>query len=134
MILVDTSAWVELLRATERPADRTLTRLLGEDADIVTTDVVAMELLAGAQSQLELHRVRSHLRAFPRLHVDGPDDFEAAASIYRTCRSQGETPRRLNDCLVAMVALRAEIPILHSDRDFDVIARHTALEVYPLDR
>jgi predicted nucleic acid-binding protein len=100
---------------------------------VLTTDVVTMELLAGVRDDVELSRLRARLRSFPRLHIDGPADFEQAASIYRSCRARGETVRRLNDCLVAAVAIRNEVPILHSDRDFDVIARHTALAVYPLD-
>jgi predicted nucleic acid-binding protein len=31
------------------------------------------------------------------------------------------------DCLVAAVAIRHNIPVLHRDRDFDVLARHTEL-------
>jgi predicted nucleic acid-binding protein len=34
----------------------------------------------------------------------------------------------LTDCLIAVVALRAQIAVLHDDRDFDVLARHCGLE------
>ena len=37
--------------------------------------------------------------------------------------------RRLIDCLIAAVAIRADVPVLHRDGDFDVLARHTELEV-----
>lgn len=57
------------------------------------------------------------------------DDFEAAAGIFRTCRRRGKSVRRLVDCLIAAVAIRAGLEILHRDRDFDVIARHTGLRV-----
>ena len=59
----------------------------------------------------------------------GPIDYEDAATIYRTCRRRGETLRKLIDCLIAAHALREHIPILHSDSDFDAIARHTQLQV-----
>ena len=42
---------------------------------------------------------------------------------------QGESVRKLMDCLIASVAIRAEVPILHCDADFDVLARHTALRI-----
>ena len=58
-----------------------------------------------------------------------PADYETAASLYRTCRRQGETVRRLIDCLIAAAAIEARIPILHADIDFDVLARHTPLQV-----
>lgn len=55
------------------------------------------------------------------------DDAESAAALYRECRRAGETPRQLTDCLVAAVAIRCNVPVLHNDRDFEVLARHTAL-------
>lgn len=60
--------------------------------------------------------------------VEGLADYEAAAAIYRRCRERGETVRAMTDCLVAGVAIRAELPLLHADVDFEIIARHTALQ------
>jgi predicted nucleic acid-binding protein len=33
----------------------------------------------------------------------------------------------LNDCLIAAVALRTGHAVLHADRDFDALGRHTGL-------
>ena len=33
------------------------------------------------------------------------------------------------DCLIAAVAIEADVPVLHADTDFDVLARHTQLRV-----
>ena len=33
-------------------------------------------------------------------------------------------------CLIASTAIRAGVPILHNDSDFDVLARHTELRIY----
>jgi predicted nucleic acid-binding protein len=42
----------------------------------------------------------------------------------------GDTPdARL---LIAVPAIRADASVLHNDRDFDAIARHTPLRVEPL--
>ena len=57
-------------------------------------------------------------------------DYDDAAALYRRCRRQGETVRRLIDCLIASAAIRAGAPILHNDADFDVLARHTELRTY----
>jgi predicted nucleic acid-binding protein len=133
VILVESSAWVELLRATEGPADRTLQRLLAGGADLAVTEPVVMEVLAGAASGQEQEAVRGQLIGFAMLSVGGVDAYEQAVDAYRACRRGGETVRRLFDCLVAVPAIRAGVPVLHFDRDFDVIARHTPLEVFPLD-
>lgn len=133
MIVADSSAWVELLRETGTRPHRTLRRLLGEDAPIAITEVVLLELLAGARTSPERRRLRSILLAFPVLSLDGLAGYEAAADLYRTCRRAGETIRRLLDCLVAVPAIEAGASVLHADRDFDAIARHSPLRIEPLD-
>lgn len=37
--------------------------------------------------------------------------------------------RSMIDCLIAAIALRESRPLLTTDRDFDVIARHVELEL-----
>jgi predicted nucleic acid-binding protein len=133
VILVDSSAWIDLLRANERPADRTLQRLLTAGEEVAVTEPVVMEVLSGVGTLREEEAVRGQLAAFSLLPVGGIDAYEQAAEIHRACRSAGDTVRRILDCLIAVPAIRAGVPVLHADRDFDVIARHAPLEVYPLD-
>jgi predicted nucleic acid-binding protein len=133
LILVDTSAWIDFLRATERPAHRAVRQLLLDEAELAITEPVVMELLAGARSSREAEDLVEQLLAFPLLPLEGLRDFEDAAHIYRTCREAGETVRSQIDCLIAVPAIRAGASLLHADRDFDVIARHTDLSIHPLD-
>ena len=129
MILVDTSAWIELLRGTGHPAHVTLRHHLERRAPVATTEPVIMELLAGTRGAAERSRLRPQLIGLPRLAVRGLADFEAAAELYRTCRGRGATVRKLIDCLIAAVSIREHATMLHNDRDFDVLARHTRLRV-----
>jgi len=133
VILADTSAWVEYLRATGSRVDRQLDQLIQADAGVVTTDVVVMELLAGASTDEELARLRRMLLPFEHLPVDPLDDFETAAGLYRQCRRGGETVRSLMDCLVAAVALRTGAAVLHRDGDLDAIARYAPLRMAAAD-
>lgn len=103
--------------------------MLLDDEPAHTTDVVVMEVLAGARDDDHRDRLRRLLARCEHVPVQGLDDFEAAADLYRLCRAAGETVRALTDCLIAVVALRQSLPVLHADRDFDVLARHTALQV-----
>lgn len=91
-----------------------------------------MELLAGAPAGTQLVRLRANLFAYEMLTLGGLADFEEAATIYRTCRRAGFTPRSLTDCLVAVTAIAAGARLLHNDGDFAVIAEHSALEIEPL--
>lgn len=129
MILADTSAWVEYLRATGSPVHLRLRKLIADEGDLVTTEVVMMELLAGETTPEGVARLRRLLGRFDLLAVEGLADYEAAAELHRRCRAGGETVRNLTDCLIAAVAVRHGAALLHRDQDFDVIARHTRLRI-----
>ena len=90
-----------------------------------------MEILAGARSPAEASELRDRLLSFPVLRLDALQGFEAAAALYRGCRSAGETPRSLADCLIAIPVIEAGAELLHADADFDLIARHTELRIHP---
>ena len=130
MILVDTSAWVEYLRATGGAIHGRVRDLLAGEAPIATTDIVVMEVLAGARTDAERDRLRRLLYSRCEfIPTEGPADYEEAAELYRVCRRGGATVRKLTDCLIAVVAIRANARLLHQDDDFDTIARHTRLRV-----
>lgn len=133
MIVADSSAWIEYLRGTGEPIDRKLNGLIDADADVAITEIVVMEVLAGARSPRHGSDLRACLLAFPLLTLDGLSDFEEAAQIYRDCAVAGETLRTMTDCLIAVPAIRERASILHKDRDFDAIARHTDLRIEPVD-
>ena len=128
-VLVDTSAWIEFLRGTGSPVHLMLTGLIDEGAALATTDVVVMEILAGARDEARSRELRRFLLHFDHFPSQGLADFERASEIFRRCRGGGETIRSLLDCLVAAVALREEVPVLARDRDYEAISRHTGLEI-----
>jgi len=130
LTLVDTSAWVEFLRATGSSAHLRLRELLRGDDPLATTEVVVMEVLAGARDPAHLDRLRRVVLGRCQLLAGhGLADYEEAAVLYRHCRGQGATVSRLNDCLIAAVAIRAGVPLLHADEHFDRIARHCRLQM-----
>lgn len=130
MTLVDTSAWVEFLRATGSDAHRHVHRLIEADSTLHTTDVVVMEVLAGGGDEAHTSRLRRLLSRCDFVPIGGLDDFEQAAALYRRCRRAGETVRALTDCLVAAVAIRTDLPVLEADRDFSALARHSELRLH----
>ena len=132
MILPDTSAWVEHLRRSGSTVHHTLRHAIDSGADVVVTEPVLMEVLAGARSPRHAAELRSALLVFPLASVAGLDDYEEAAAIQRSCRAAGEPVGNTIDCLIAAVAIRVGASILHKDRDFDAIARHTELVVEPV--
>ena len=128
MILIDSSAWIEFLRATGSPTCERVDQLLGDD--IATCHPVRMEVLAGARHETHLDELRGLLARASIIPTEATD-FEEAASLFRACRRRGETVRKLIDCLIAAQAIRAGATLLHADTDFDVLSRHTPLQVEP---
>src|SRR6266508_91756 len=126
MTLIDTSAWIEFLRDTGSSVCVRVDELL--DAEIATCHPIRMEVLAGARGESHLNDLR-RLLARASLIPTEPTDYEDAAALYRTCRRGGETVRKMIDCLIAALAIRVDIPVLHADTDFDVISRHSALRI-----
>ena len=131
MILVDSSAWVEFLRATSSPVGDRLAGLLSDDRDLAITGAIEMEILAGARDEVHLLDLR-RLLARATLIETVPSDFSDAAMIFRTCRRNGRTVRRLIDCLIAAAARRLELPVLASDVDFDAIASSGMVRLFEL--
>jgi predicted nucleic acid-binding protein len=129
MILIDSSGWVEFLRATGSSTHLRVRSALEEQLELASTEVVVMEILAGARDDRDRNRLRRLLYAQTFLPVEGPTDYEQAAELYRLCRQGGETPRKLSDCLIAAVAIRNDVELLCEDADFATIARHAPLRI-----
>ena len=128
-MIVDTSAWIEYTRRTEGPFDLFVDAAIRSDQPIATPAAVVMELLSGSRSEAEAVELLQLLNRFEILEPDSLGVYREAARIYRVCRRAGFTIRSMIDCLVAATAVDKGRPLLARNRDFDVIARHTRLEL-----
>ena len=98
------------------------------DGDIAICGAIRMEVLAGARDGCHLDSL-CRLLARASVLPSEPERCDEAAALFRRCRAEGETVRRLVDCLIAAVVISPAVPVLHLDRDFDVLARHTGLDI-----
>ena len=127
-MIADTSVWIDA--SNRRPnwqVGRLRETIASRTAMIV--DPVRLEVLAGlaaSASPARLLAMFGNCEEVMQLHrVDAED----AAGIYRGCRGFGETIRSATECLIAAIAIRNDVPVLHRDRDYDVIAKHFPLRV-----
>lgn len=132
-MIIDSSAWIEYFDATGTAVNEAVRRAISEGAAISVPEVVRMELLIGRTDEVWAQRRRSFLDTLDVVALEPLVDAEEAAAIHRRCRRAGETPRNLLDCMIAAVAIRRDEALLHRDRDFEVIARHTALRTVDVD-
>jgi hypothetical protein len=120
--LVDTSVWIELL------AGRVAAPSSDQLAQFVTCGPILQEVIQGLRAGRDSAAFQVGLLALPCLSDPLPPGlFMDAAEIYREGRRKGHTIRSAVDCLIAAIAIRHGVPVLHNDRDFDAIARHSAL-------
>lgn len=124
MILVDTSAWISLLRNVDRPAVHLLKRILDSETTVALTPLILQEILQGAGSDAHFATLQRYFADLPLLaSSDLAATHIAAAHLYCRCRWAGVTPRSSNDCLIAHQAIEHDVALLHDDRDFEIIAR-----------
>lgn len=121
ILLTDSSAWVEYLRATGSGADLRI-RTLIDSGRLAVTEPVIMEICAGAKRDKQERDLRNLLLRYRLLRFDPLIDFDLAVRIYRDCRAAGITPRGLIDCMIAAVAMRHDAALLACDRDLAAIA------------
>ena len=126
MVLVDTSVWVEIFR---RPSRVTLASVAELD-DVITCLPIVQEVLQGFRDEAAFRIARDAMLAFPI--VESPlrwEIFEEAVRLHRAARRAGHTVRSSVDCLIAACALQHGLTVAHHDRDFDAIAKVSALRV-----
>lgn len=125
MVLVDTSVWIEVFR--KRPF-LAIDKFVDFD-DVVTCLPVIQEVLQGFRDEHAFARAREAMYALPVLDSPLPAAaFDRAADLYRSARRAGLTVRSGVDCLIAASAIRHGVEVLHVDRDFDTLARVSALQ------
>ncbi len=121
MLIADTSAWVEWLRMTGSPTNVAFRQAFGDDL-VVLPEPVKAELLCGARSRSEVTTLRRLLETVDFELIHPRDDFESATELFHKARQRGVTVRGVMDCLIAAMALRLQLPVLHHDRDLALIA------------
>jgi len=131
-ILVDSSVWVDFFKDRETAAVAAMEAATLADREIVTADLVIMEVLQGFRLSRD---VRTAEAMFGRLTchlVGGEQRARLAAENYRTLRGAGVTPRSPIDVLIATCCLEEGLELLADDRDFRLMAPHLGLALHEL--
>ena len=125
MVLVDTSAWIEVFR---KPSRLVIESVVDFD-DIVTCLPVVQEVLQGFTDEAAFRTARRAMLALPI--VESPlrvAVVEEAVDLYRRARRAGLTIRSGADCLIAACAIRHDLTVLHANRDYPALARVSTLQ------
>jgi predicted nucleic acid-binding protein len=128
-VLVDTSIWsLALRRHTEHNAESVELAALVTEGRAKLIGPIRQEILSGVRSKQQFERLRDYLRSFPDA-VIGTEDYERAAELFNTCRTQGVQGNQI-DFLICAIALREDLDIYTTDKDFTRYAQHIPLRLY----
>ncbi|MDF3079220.1 MAG: domain nuclease [Sphingobacteriaceae bacterium] len=129
IILVDTSVWINFFKGVDTPSSRYLKENLS-NCLVATCSTIVQEVLQGVRSENQFQELKSFFLNL--LHLPETSSLDIAiqgATLYRSMRKLGVTVRQPNDCLIACYAINHGIPLLHDDRDFELIERHSKLNI-----
>ena len=120
--LADTSALARL----GRPQVGAVLEPLILAGEVATCGVVELEVLYSARSHADLVRTRAtRALAFPLVPMV-QNDFDRAADVLEALARRGQHRAvGLPDLLIAAVAERAGLTVLHYDADYDLVAAVT---------
>jgi predicted nucleic acid-binding protein len=126
--LADTSAWTAKQRdvSVSEAFDRALI-----EGSIATCDVVRFEILNATRDKRSFVSARENLEALRDIPI-GDRVWRRALDVFELFARQGPLHHRRvrwPDLLVAAAAERAEVPVLHYDRHFELIAELTGQPV-----
>ena len=126
MILADSSVWIDFLGKALTPKVDQLDAMLGRER-VVMGDLVLTEILQGYRSDREFEIIRKSLSALETISLITPSLAVKSARNYRSLRIHGITVRKTIDCLIATWCIENNVPLLHSDKDFNPFEKHLGL-------
>lgn len=119
--LCDTSVLTRLAK----PAVRERVRALLSRQQIARCVINDLELGASARNGAEWDRIQADVAVLPELDIEHLD-LRRALRVQPALADAGLRERKLPDLMVAALAERAELIVLHYDHDFEHIGRVTA--------
>lgn len=121
MTLIDTSAWVEQLRAMGDAAIRAKVELLLETGQAAWCAAVRLELWAGVGSEKERRILRVYEQELPEFPIDD-QVWEEACELASNCRKAGKTAPA-SDILIAACARHHGVEVESADVHFEFLMK-----------
>ena len=97
--------------------------------DVATCSVIDLEVLFSARSYADMVELRAERAAFPQVSVTQADFDRAVEVLEALARTGHHRAVGIPNLLIAAVAQRHNLTVLHYDKDFDLIATVTRQKV-----
>ena len=134
-LAIDSSLWIDFFNKKNSRETGHLKSLLIKNtasSPFIIFPVIMQEVLQGIENDRFFNLVKENFEGLDYIDYDGYDLAIKASQLYRSLRKKGITVKKANDCLIAALCIEYNIPLFHKDKDFDNIAKYSALKIYKI--
>lgn len=125
-MLVDSTVWIDYFNGKKTRSTNLLDASLGK-SPVLIGDLILTEVLQGFYNDKEYRIAKGLLLGLPFMAMGGQELALKSALNYRILRKKGITVRKTIDVIIGTFCIQYQIPLLHSDKDFDPMVKFLGL-------
>ena len=132
MVVVDTTVWIDYVHGLVAPHTNALDYELLRN-QVITGDLLMTEFLQGFRNDRDFEAAKELMNSLIYCNMLGKDIALKSAENFRFLRKNGITIRKTADIIIGTFCIEHEFPLLHNDRDFDLMEKYLGLHAYKTD-
>lgn len=132
LVFVDTSAWICFFARKGFIEIKEAVSTLLDNNSVAIAGPIIVELIQGARTENEKETIKSKIKGLHWLKITD-EHWHKTAELSFSLRRKGVAISAI-DSLLATIAIEYNCSILHKDSDFDIIAKHTPLRLFNVDK
>ena len=129
-MIFDSTVWVDYYKNKLTPKTDLLHEKIININRLCVCPIIVQEVLQGFREDNLYIEAFNTFEALEKLNLPSYYVAQKASQLYRSCRKEGKTIRKANDCIIAIYALEFALELVHNDSDFDLIAQVFPLKIY----
>jgi hypothetical protein len=126
-VIIDTSAWIASFQRKGDTELKGLVKRLITEQDVLLPGIIKAEFLRGAKDGKEYEKFSDLLKGLTYLPVE--DNFWGRLSWFSFELFRKGLTVPLTDTYIALIAIENDVPVVHKDRHFDLIAQKKPLKI-----
>lgn len=126
LILIDTSVWIEALKKGGSVKAVNRVKKAIDDNSAAITGLIMMELLTGARSKKKYDTLKSDMEALNYLKTTEEIWSKASEIAFILKRKGVNVPN--TDVIIAAISIIYKCTLIHLDKHFEFIGKHTVLK------